>query len=1057
MSTPDETANKMAQLKRKRKTIRGNITRFSVEISNLKDDFSIEDVEYICNRLTTTLNEMKITDNEIHNLLSDEEYENDILQCESYNDNAEFAIFKAKKIIQNKLAPTAATNNFTDLAINNNNLAMNLNPCITTPAIQSYTVKLPTIKLEPFNGDVELWQSFWEQFQSSIDNNPNLSVIDKHVFLRGYLQDEPKRLVDGISIIADTYEATKKLLMDKYGDKNRIIQAHLDFLENLTPIQNPSPTSLNEVFIECNRRLQALRALGEDEEVEGALTTLKIRGEQSVQYDFKPSTAKLYVNSKNTTPVKKRSPFCAFCDTNGHWPQDCNVVTDINSRKQKLKNSNRCFLCTNRGHNVNNCPRKDKARCYKCKKRHHVSICKTVSENPNLTTIPVTSINNVDIITPKFTHLQTARVYVIGPTGKTKVTRCLLDGGSQSSFIHPNLIDFLQLEITGSEKLNLQAFESISTNTETRRKVKFILSSIWSNSKINIQAFESSNTYAFHPSTPQPVSSFAHSQKLKLADPSDSLNDLPIEILIGAYFYWTIVHTKSPIRLSATHVLIPTVFGWILSGNRSFTTKAYSSVSSVLNISSETLVRDVDDHVRRFWDLETIGIKTMQDKGMTIRNSEILSDFHNLFCKVDGSRVVKLPWKPENRCNRTIIDNQHVELADNSPCNESKLFYLPHHIVKKQKNGEKKWRIVFDTSSHTPGHPSLNDALEQGPNLLPEIFATLLRFRLHKFAITSDGRQAFLQLILDEEDRNCTRFLWFRTEKDANGKIHLLNEILTYRFSRLPFGLTSSPFLLSATLRELANMHSDSYPTAAKHLENNIFMDDFVMGVDTAEQATTLYQEMQDLMTQIGLPLAKWSTNSKNLQAIWELMDIIFKCNTQVLEINWNTKEDVFHTDINESVYQFAVPATKRLLLKIVSKLYDPLGLYAPAVVVGKILFQTTWLMGVQWDEILPPDIAASFNRWVSEISSLNKIHIPRWIGISATSHMSIHVFCDASEKAYGAALYICFTELNETKVRLVCSRKRLSPLKKVTLPRLELLAALLGARLLHIFARKLV
>ncbi|KAF8792718.1 hypothetical protein HNY73_004287 [Argiope bruennichi] len=385
MATPDETTNKMAQLKRKRKTIRGNITRFSVEISNIKDDSSIEDVEYTCNRLTTTLNEMKITDNEIHNLLSDEEYENDILQCESYNDNAEFAIFRAKKIIQNKLAPTAATNNFTDLAINNNNLAMNLNPCITTPAIQSYTVKLPTIKLEPFNGDVELWQSFWEQFQSSIDNNPNLSVIDKYVFLRGYSQDEPKRLVDGISIIADTYEATKKLLMDKYGDKNRIIQDHLDFLENLTPIKNPSLTSLNEVFIECNRRLQALRALREDvnsygriltpkilrafpddicrcwiifakrqkisegnitkliqflsEEVEGALTTLKIRGEQSVQYDFKPSTVNLYVNSKNTTPVKKRSPFCAFCDTNGHWPQDCNIVTDINSRKQKLKNS----------------------------------------------------------------------------------------------------------------------------------------------------------------------------------------------------------------------------------------------------------------------------------------------------------------------------------------------------------------------------------------------------------------------------------------------------------------------------------------------------------------------------------------------------------------------------------------------------------------------------------------------------------------------------------------------------------------------------------------------
>ncbi|KAF8773551.1 hypothetical protein HNY73_016206 [Argiope bruennichi] len=171
-------------------------------------------------------------------------------------------------------------------------------------------------------------------------------------------------------------------------------------------------------------------------------------------------------------------------------------------------------------------------------------------------------------------------------------------------------------------------------------------------------------------------------------------------------------------------------------------------------------------------------------------------------------------------------------------------------------------------------------------------------------------------------------------------------------------------------------------------------MNDFVMGVETAEQATILYPEMQNLSAQILL-LAKWSTNSKNLQVIWELKDIIFKSNTQVLGISWNTTADMFHTDINESVYQFAVPATKLLLFKIVSRLHDPLCLYAPAIVVGKILFQTMWLMGVQWDEILPPVIAANFNRCVSEISFLNKIRIPRWIGISAASHMSLHGFCN--------------------------------------------------------------
>jgi hypothetical protein len=70
------------------------------------------------------------------------------------------------------------------------------------------TIKLPTIKLEPFSGDIELWPLFWEQFESSVDTNPSVSRINKHVFLRGYLEGEPKHLVGGIAVTAETYEET---------------------------------------------------------------------------------------------------------------------------------------------------------------------------------------------------------------------------------------------------------------------------------------------------------------------------------------------------------------------------------------------------------------------------------------------------------------------------------------------------------------------------------------------------------------------------------------------------------------------------------------------------------------------------------------------------------------------------------------------------------------------------------------------------------------------------------------------------------------------------------
>jgi hypothetical protein len=115
---------------------------------------------------------------------------------------------------------------------------------------------LPPIRLEPFSGDIETWACFWEQFEASIDQDPSLSTINKHVFLRGYLDGEPKLLVDGIAVLASTYEDTKRILQARYGDRNRIIQAHLDYLEEITPIQLVTPEGLNAMFIKCNRRIQ---------------------------------------------------------------------------------------------------------------------------------------------------------------------------------------------------------------------------------------------------------------------------------------------------------------------------------------------------------------------------------------------------------------------------------------------------------------------------------------------------------------------------------------------------------------------------------------------------------------------------------------------------------------------------------------------------------------------------------------------------------------------------------------------------------------------------------
>ena len=151
-------------------------------------------------------------------------------------------------------------------------------------------------------------------------------------------------------------------------------------------------------------------------------------------------------------------------------------------------------------------------------------------------------------------------------------------------------------------------------------------------------------------------------------------------------------------------------------------------------------------------------------------------------------------------------------------------FYLPHKAVKKVKRGRTKWMIVFDATYHESNATSPNEVLEMGPNFLPEILAILLRFRLHHSAIVGDITQAFLQLVLDKEDRDLTRFFRYRTTTDGEGRYHTIDEVTTYRLTRLPFGLTCSPFLLSATLGEHAERYKATFPAAAplKDINTNL-------------------------------------------------------------------------------------------------------------------------------------------------------------------------------------------------------------------------------------------
>jgi hypothetical protein len=285
------------------------------------------------------------------------------------------------------------------------------------------------------------------------------------------------------------------------------------------------------------------------------------------------------------------------------------------------------------------------------------------------------------------------------------------------------------------------------------------------------------------------------------------------------------------------------------------------------------------------------------------------------------------------------IRRGQVEVVD--PGEAEDTFYSPHHVVSKGKRGDIKWRIVFDASSHERDMPSLNDTLEMGPNLLAEVFATLLRFRLNPTAIIGDIQQAFLQLQLDENDRNLTRFFWYRVTRDNEGNYNLTEDVICYRLTRLPFGVTCSPFLLSASSWELATMHKYSFPIAAVLVDRSTFMDDFVAGAEDDNGVIALYYQLTALMRKFSFPMGKWASNSDTLRNKWRVGGLEIKSKTQVLGVSWDTGRDILLTDLRDLTDKVRErPTTKRQLLQATSRFYDPMGLMSPVLITGKLIFQ---------------------------------------------------------------------------------------------------------------------
>ncbi|XP_033314586.1 uncharacterized protein LOC117213342 [Bombus bifarius] len=348
-------------------------------------------------------------------------------------------------------------------------------------------------------------------------------------------------------------------------------------------------------------------------------------------------------------------------------------------------------------------------------------------------------------------------------------------------------------------------------------------------------------------------------------------------------------------------------------------------------------------------------------------------------------------------------------------------YFLPHHGVIKESSQTTKLRVVFDGSAPTTTGVSLNDVLHTGPKLQDDLFFILLRFRSHQYVITGDVEKMYRQFLVRPEDRKFQQILW----RNSDG------EVDTYQLNTVTFGLSAAPDLAIRCLKQLADDGGHRYPRAATVLQRDFYVDDVLTGVDRKVEARSWRTELTELLKLAGLNIRKWASNDRELLRGLSEQDINDKLLLgesqpfKTLGVVWNSFDDsiLYSVKINSTASRI----TKRTMSSEIAKIYDPLGLLAPVIVRAKMLLQRLWTLKIDWDVSLPADVHTEWS----------------------CSGNELHGFCDASERAYGACVYLrIITPDGHVWTRLLTAKSKVAPLKSQTIPRLELSGALLLASL---------
>ncbi|XP_011173050.1 uncharacterized protein LOC105205391 [Solenopsis invicta] len=327
-----------------------------------------------------------------------------------------------------------------------------------------------------------------------------------------------------------------------------------------------------------------------------------------------------------------------------------------------------------------------------------------------------------------------------------------------------------------------------------------------------------------------------------------------------------------------------------------------------------------------------------------------------------------------------------------------------------------------------------------GPTIQDELFCIILRLRQHKYVMSADITKMYRQIWMHESQRDLQRILWRWTPDEP---------LRTFRLNTITYGTSSAPFLATRCLTEIAQLHHSKHPAAAEIIRRDFYVDDLLTGKDEIGELVKLQRDIIQILKTAQFELRKWRSNAPELctTEIDKESTVPIGEEVKTLGLPWNTTSDslTYKACTNSSNKRI----TKRSMLSDIAQLYDPLGLLGPVIVQAKIMLQELWQLKLGWDESMPMQSHSSWKKWRQHIECVNHISIARQVICDKPTFIELHGFCDASEKAYGACVYICsINAKQERTIKLVCAKSRVAPLKRISMPRLELCGVLLLAQL---------